>query len=246
MNENPTNLLTINEDSDFPVNGRELHERLGISTQYKDWFPRMCEYGFTEGEDFNSLKNERVQIEGTREVSRTVTDHCLTLSMAKELCMIQRTEAGKQVRRYLIEVENAWNSPDQLMARALRVAEQTISKLHHTVHHLEAANSELTVEKQVMQPKADYFDELVDRNLLTNFRETAKQLGVKEKKFVDFLLSHKYIYRDKRGRLMPYADRDDGLFELKECCNTKTNWSGTQTLITPKGRETFRLLTQGM
>lgn len=107
---------------------------------------------------------------------------------------------------------------------------------------LEAANSQLTVNNTVMQPKADYFDELVDRNLLTNFRETAKQLSVGEKKFVAFLLEHKYIYRDKRGKLMPYADKNKGLFEIKETFNEKTNWSGTQTLITPKGRETFRLL----
>ena len=107
---------------------------------------------------------------------------------------------------------------------------------------LEAANAELVVEKQIMQPKADYFDELVDRNLLTSFRETAKQLEVKEKELIGFLLEKKYIYRDKKGKLQPYADKNNGLFEVKECFNEKTKWSGTQTLVTPKGRETFRLL----
>lgn len=107
---------------------------------------------------------------------------------------------------------------------------------------LEVANSALTIDNQIMRPKADYFDELVDRNLLTNFRETAKQLGVKEKEFIRFLLDKKYIYRDKRGKLMPYADKNNGLFEIKECFNEKTQWSGTQTMVTPKGRETFRLL----
>lgn len=108
---------------------------------------------------------------------------------------------------------------------------------------LEAANAALIVDNAVMQPKADYFDELVDRNLLTNFRETAKQLGIKEKDFVHFLLDKKYIYRDKRGKIMPYAQyTESGLFEIKESFNEKTQWSGTQTLITPKGRETFRLL----
>lgn len=105
-----------------------------------------------------------------------------------------------------------------------------------------AVNSQLTVDKQIMQPKADYFDELVDRNLLTNFRETAKQFGAKEKPFIQFLLDKKYIYRDKKGKLMPYAEKNNGLFEVKECFNEKTQWSGTQTLVTPKGRETFRLL----
>ena len=92
----------------------------------------------------------------------------------------------------------------------------------------------------------DYFDELVDRNLLTNFRVTAKQLGISPKKFVGFLLDKKYLYRDSKGKLIPYEDKNDGLFEVKECYNDKTQWSGTQTLITPKGRETFRLLCQGM
>ena len=110
---------------------------------------------------------------------------------------------------------------------------------------LEAANSALTMDNAVMKPKADYFDELVDRNLLTNFRETAKQLGIKEKEFIRFLMEKKYLYRDKRGKLMPYAEKNNGLFEIKECFNEKTLWSGTQTLITPKGRETFRLLYVG-
>lgn len=107
---------------------------------------------------------------------------------------------------------------------------------------LEAANAALEVDLAIAQPKADYFDELVDRKLLTSFRETAKQFEVKEKDFIGLLLDKKYIYRDKKGKLQPYANKNDGLFEIKECFNDKTNWSGTQTLITPKGRETFRLL----
>lgn len=134
-------------------------------------------------------------------------------------------------------LEEAILNPDTIIRIATVLkAEQDKNKA------LEAANSALTVDKQIMQPKADYFDELVDRNLLTNFRETAKQLGIKQKVFVKFLLDKKYVYRDKRGKLMPYADKNNGLFEVKETYNEKTQWSGTQTLITPKGRETFRLL----
>lgn len=107
---------------------------------------------------------------------------------------------------------------------------------------LKVANSRLTVDNQIMQPKADYFDELVERNLNTGIRETAKLLGIGQKEFVAFLQDKKYLYRDKRGRLMPYMDKNNGLFEVKECFNNKTNWAGTQVLITPKGRETFRLL----
>lgn len=126
-------------------------------------------------------------------------------------------------------------TPSELMAKALLVANKTLAER-------EARISELTVQNAIMQPKAEYFDELVDRNLLTSFRETAKQLGVEEKKFISFLMEKKYIYRDKKAKLMPYADKNNGLFEVKECFNEKTKWSGTQTLITPKGRETFRLL----
>ena len=133
-------------------------------------------------------------------------------------------------------------SPEELMARALQVAQKTLEEREARISLLTAENSVLTVEKQMLQPKADYFDELVDRNLLTNFRETAKQLSIKQNDFVNFLLEKKYIYRDKRGKLMLYADRNTGLFEIKECFNEKTQWCGTQTLITPKGRETFRLL----
>ena len=107
---------------------------------------------------------------------------------------------------------------------------------------LQLINSNLAVDNNIMKPKAEYFDELVDRNLLTNFRETAKQLHIGEKSFIKFLIDKKYLYRDKRGKLMPYADKNKGLFEMKECFNEKTQWSGTQTLVTPKGRETFRLL----
>lgn len=107
---------------------------------------------------------------------------------------------------------------------------------------LEAANSALTVENQIMQPKAEYFDELVDRNLNTGIRETAKELGIKEKSFVAFLLDKRYLYRDKKGKLQPYAQYANDLFVLKECYNEKTQWAGTQLLVTPKGRETFRLL----
>lgn len=135
---------------------------------------------------------------------------------------------------------------DELLSRALLMANEKIKQRDARIAQLASENSELTVQKQIMQPKADYFDELVDRNLLTSFRETAKQLGVGEKAFVRFLIDRKFIYRDKKGKLMPYAEKNGGLFELKETMNEKTHWSGTQTLITPKGRETFRLLCQGL
>ena len=131
---------------------------------------------------------------------------------------------------------------EELMAKALLVANKTIANREARICELTAQNSQLTVEKQIMQPKAEYFDELVDRNLLTNFRETAKELGIKPKAFVAWLLEKKFLYRDQKGKLLPREDKNSGLFEVKEAKNDKTQWSGVQTLITPKGRETFRLL----
>lgn len=130
-------------------------------------------------------------------------------------------------------------SDEELMAKALLMAQKTIADR-------DARISALQVEVAVAQPKAAYFDELVDRNLLTGIRETAKELGIKQKVFVDFLLNKKYLHRSKSGKLTPTAGRGDGLFEMKECFNEKTSWAGTQVMVTPKGRETFRLLCQGM
>lgn len=126
-------------------------------------------------------------------------------------------------------------SPQELMAKALLVAQKTLTDR-------DARIKELTAQNQIMQPKAEYFDELVARNLLTNFRETVKELGIKEKDFIGWLLDHRYVYRDQKNKLMPYAAKNNGLFEVKEGKGRHNDWAGTQTLITPKGRETFRLL----
>lgn len=101
---------------------------------------------------------------------------------------------------------------------------------------------QLEIENGALKPKAEYFDCIVDRNLLTNFRETAKEFKIKEREFIEMLKKDKFIYKDKKGVLMPYAENNDGLFELKEYVSQHNNWKGVQTLITPKGRETFRLL----
>ncbi|MEE0505829.1 MAG: antA/AntB antirepressor family protein [Ruminococcus callidus] len=232
-------LIQIHYDNaDRPtVSGRELHEALGVETPYTTWVKRMCEYGFSENVDFATcfpnLESEN-QHGGQNKI-----DHQLTIPMAKELCMLQRTDKGKQMRQYFIAVEEQWNSPDAIMARALQLSNAKLKEMQITV-------STLTVENQIMKPKAEYFDELVDRNLLTGIRETAGELGVKQNQFVTFLLEKKYMYRDKKGKLTAYAKPlADGLFERKECMNEKTQWKGTQDLVTPKGRETFRLLMVG-
>jgi anti-repressor protein len=230
-----TELIRVNYSKEEPtVSGRELHQFLEVKTRYVDWFKRMKEYGFSEGIDFILVTQKR-ETNNPKNPFTEYEDHELTIQMAKELCMIQRTVKGKMARQYFLSVEKAWNTPEMVMSRALKMADITIK-------NLQTKNEKLLVANTVMQPKADYFDELVDRNLLTNFRDTAKELKVQEKAFIGFLIDMKYIYRDQKGKLKPYADKNNRLFEIKEVKNEKTGWAGTQTLITPKGRETFRLL----
>ena len=150
MNE----LIKVNYDSDRPtISGRELHEFLEVETRYNDWFTRMCEYGFIENIDFYSFLSKSTG-------GRPSQDHQMTIDMAKEICMLQRTERGKQARQYFIALEKAWNTPEMILSRALKVAEQQMKQLQ--IH-----NSQLTVDNQIMKPKAEYFDELVERGLNT-------------------------------------------------------------------------------
>ena len=172
MNELIT--ITTNEVGEPTVLGRELHEFLGVETPYRIWFPRMVEYGFTEGKDFNPYKNVRVGEEGNREVARELTDHLLTIDMAKEICMIQRTERGKQARQYFIQVEKDYNSPEKIMARAHRIAEkeQSTLKLENKVQAQQIAE---------LQPKATYYDLILQCPSLLSVTEIAKDYGLSAK-----------------------------------------------------------------
>lgn len=106
------NLIPVNYDAEQPtVSARDLHESLNIKTKFNDWFLRMCEYGFRNGIDFNLLKIEQVQIEGVRKVKRDITDYQISVDMAKQICMIQRSEKGRLYRQYFLDLEKAWNTP---------------------------------------------------------------------------------------------------------------------------------------
>lgn len=168
MNE----LVKINyENSDRPtVSGRELHAALQIRTPYDKWFPRMCEYGFTEGEDFSTFLSESSG-------GRPATDHQLTINMAKELCMIQRTDSGKQVRQYFLRVEAAWNSPDAIMARALQFANDRLALLTHQNAELTGTVAIQNQQIAEMQPKASYYDLVLNCKDLISTSAIAKDYG---------------------------------------------------------------------
>lgn len=164
-------LIRINFDSDRPtVSGRDLHAALEVKTAYKDWFPRMCYYGFADGIDFCSYLSESTG-------GRPAMDHQLTIAMAKELCMIQRSEAGKKFRQYFIKVEEAWNSPEAVMARALQFANTQLSLVkNQNVELLET----VAVQKQQiteMQPKASYYDVVLNCKDLISTSAIAKDYG---------------------------------------------------------------------
>lgn len=238
--ENPTfgQVRTVEIDGEPWFVGKDVAEALG----YSDGFGALKKH--VEAEDKQNCQNDSFDSPRGMTIINESGLYSLILSSklpgAKEFKRWVTSEVIPSIRKtggYIKGQETM--TPDELMAKALIVAQQTLADR-------EARISQLTVDKAIMQPKADYFDELVERGLLTNFRETAKQLGIPPKKFVNWLIEHKYLYRDKKGKLLAYENKNNGLFELKECVNERTQWAGVQTLVTPKGRETFRLLCQGL
>lgn len=148
-------LIPINYDGDTPtISGRELHRELGVDTPYHKWFPRMCEYGFEEERDFWTKMSESTG-------GRPATDHLLSLNMAKEISMIQRNEAGKRIRQYLIQVENEWNSPMHVMSRALIMANKEIERFKSTIGELEGKVEQQRQTIEDYKPKVDYLDTIL-------------------------------------------------------------------------------------
>ena len=194
------NLIPVSyENPERPtVSGRELHEFLQVKTAYKDWFPRMVEYGFTEGEDFNPLKIERVQDEGGRKVSRTLDDHQLTIPMAKELCMIQRNERGKQARQYFLAVEAQWNSPEAVMRRAVLIAQRQNDQL-------KAANRQLLAENSDLKPDAEYARAVCMGKSCRTTTTLAKDYGLSAEKLNSILHGLKIQYKTSDGQWVLYA-----------------------------------------
>lgn len=218
-------LIAVNMDNQT-VSARELHKEVGSTERFSAWFERQLQFGFIENEDytgcktFNTLAHQELQ------------DYNLSVDMAKQICMVQKNEKAREIRQYLIDLEKAWNTPEQIMSRALKIADQTIDSLKNQISD--------------MKPKADYFDALVDKKLNTGVRDTANELGIKEREFVAFLLKNKYVYRKgSKGELRAYAqygESGSGLFVLRDAQNKNSGWAGQQMYITPKGKETFRLL----
>lgn len=232
MNE----LIKITYNNDRPaVSARDLHDFLEVKTAYKDWFPRMCEYGFTEGEDFNPLKIERVQNEGERMVARTVDDAVLTIDMAKELCMIQRNEKGKQARQYFLQIEKDWNSPEKVMARALQIAGDKLKRLESKV---EADAPKVLFANAVSASKTSI--------LVGELAKLLKQNGVDigQHRLFRWMRENGYLIR-RNGtdfNMPTQKSMDLGLFTVKETAITHSDGTVTvskTTKVTGKGQQYF-------
>ena len=227
--------IKVNYESDKPtVSGRELHEKLGIRTAYKDWFPRMCEYGFTEGEDFCSFLSGSTG-------GRPATEHQLTIEMAKQICMIQRTEIGKQYREYFIELEKKWNSPELVMARALKMANQQIERV---TAQLETVNAKLEEAK----PKIVFADAVSASKtsiLIGDIAKILRQNGVEigQKRLFEWLRKNCYLMKNGTSKNLPtQRSMEHGWFEVKEhvvVTPSGENKITRTTKVTPNGQIYF-------
>jgi anti-repressor protein len=223
--------ISVTHSGTQVVSGRELHDFLEVKTAYKDWFPRMIEYGFLENMDFVLVAQKRAT-NNPKNPWIKINDHALKLDMAKEISMIQRTAKGKQARQYFIKVEKQFLSTKQVHApQTLKEALRLALKQQEEI--------------EILQPKAEYYDALSNVSLLTTFRDTAKLLQMGQKEFISFLLDHKYIYRDSNNKLVPYAKYNKKYFEMKER-KAAEGWHGFQTFINFNGRDHFLKLLRGL
>lgn len=211
-------LILIDDDSKFPVNGRNLHERLKVDTPYHKWFPRMCEYGFSEDVDYRTkMSNRSDGLPGKQRV-----DNFLSLGMAKEICMLQRTEEGRQVRRYLIEIEEQWNQPEAVMARALQMADRKLAEITGQMRRIHEDNTRLAEKVQADAPKVLFADSVAaseDSILIGNFAKILRQNGVDtgQNRFFERLRKDGYLCHAPGERYNTPTQKamDRGLFEVQ-------------------------------
>lgn len=185
--------VTLNENHEPVVSGRQLHEALGVKTKYADWFNRMIDYGFTENQDFLLLKNEQQTGRG----GHNKVDHIIKLDMAKEIAMIQRTDKGKEVRTYFIQVEKDFNSPEKIMARALLMADKKIKLL-------ESQNENLLIELEEANKNADSLDLILQTKDSLTITQIAQDYGISARK-MNQLLKQERIQRIVNGQWVLYA-----------------------------------------
>ena len=227
----PLQPQTINGNAVETVSARELHEFLESKRQFADWIKAKLErLRLIENKDFVSISQTCEKPSGGRPTS----EYFITLDVAKHIAMMENTDRGFEAREYFIECER------KLREHQLKLAPKTFAEALRAYADEVEAHEQTKQTLTIAEPKAQYFDNLVERNLLTNFTITAKEFGIKRKDLIGYLLANKYVYRDAHDNIVAYAAHVPHLFEIKEFAKEKH--AGTQTLVTPKGRETIRLL----
>ena len=190
------NIIHIGYDGNekLTVSGRELHQALEIRTPYHIWFPRMCGYGFTENSDYLTVYKNVHRADGAK-MPQEQMEHELTIDMAKEICMIQRSEIGKQCRQYFLEIEKRWNSPEAIMARALKMANAKLLDAEQLIQQLETTISIQNQQIAELQPKADYYNLVLDCPDAISITAIAKEYGKSGKWLNDYLHEHGVQYK---------------------------------------------------
>lgn len=216
------------------VNARELHQFLESKYQFANWIQeRITKYGFVENQDYEVFKENLKNSNG----GRPQIEYALSVDMAKELSMVENNEKGRLARKYFIECEKIARE----VAMASYQIEDPIKRAERWIEEQKEKKA-LEAKNLEMQPKAQYFDELVERSLLTGFRDTAKELGLKQSEFIKILIDRGYIYRTPKGELRPKAKYTNDLFELKDFKSISSDHAGVRTWITVKGKKVFQLL----
>lgn len=232
------NLIPVNYETEEPtVSARDLHELLNIKTRFNDWFSRMCEYGFEESKDFYSKMSKTSEYGG-----RPQTEYMISIDMAKQICMIQRSPEGKQIRQYFLDLEKAWNTPEQIFARALKMADRTIDKL-------KTEKAALIEDNERMKPKEIFADAVTaskDSILIGDLAKILKQKGIDigQNRLFQKLRDNGYLIQ-RRGpswNMPTQKSMEMGLFEVEE--RTIPNPDGTTkirktTKVTGKGQQYF-------
>lgn len=220
--------VTEEGTDEIRISGRQLHMALDVTTRYNDWFPRMCEYGFSEGKDFYSKMSKTSEVGG-----RPSTDHLMTLSMAKEIAMLQRTERGKEVRCYFIQIEEDWNTPEKVVARALVYSNKMLSDARA---QLSAAQHQLTLDA----PKVRFAESVAGSDGSILVRELAKILkqngyDTGERRLFHQLRIDGYLIRSESADHNTPTQRamNMGLFVIQK-----------RSIVTPKGETLVQTTTR--
>lgn len=227
------NLIPVNvsKNDEQYVNGRDLHMFLEINTSYSKWFNRMCEYGFVENVDYFTVAKKVLREDG-RVMPQTQFEHDLTIEMAKQLCMLARNEKGREAREYFIEVEREWNSPEKVMSRALKIANNVINEQKMVIAQQEQQIAEF-------QPVRDYVDEILSSTSTLTTTQVAADYDLSARA-LNKILHEAKLQRSVNGQWILYKDEmGKGYTKSETFTFTRTDGrldSKIQTKWTQKGR----------